>query len=239
MKRKRPYFSHHRLGYRKNPFGALTQEEWTAVSFLPDEAAAALEEGTAHVQLLGRDGCGKTSALLQMAARLEARGQAVVYEYIPEGQSWFEEGNGRFDVFILDEAQRLNWRQRRRWLKLGRAHRLIFSSHVDLTPYFKRRGWPLYSFDVAAAVSPAAYAAWIERRLAYFALPQTPAAALAPDAIQFLYDTFGPNVREAEYFMYEVWQGLTEAENITAGYLAEKYGGGGLDGLMAERVPDS
>ena len=74
---------------------------------------------------------------------------------------------------------------------------------------------------MATAVTPATYAAWIERRLAYFALPQTPAAALAPDAIQFLYDTFGPNMREAEYFMYEVWQGLTEVGEVTADYLAE------------------
>ena len=220
MQQKRPYFSHHRLGYRKNPFGALTQEEWTAVSFLPDEVEEALAEGTAHIQLLGRNGCGKTSALLQMAARLEASGQTAAYEYIPEGQNWFEKGNGRFDVFILDEAQRLNWRQRRRWLKLGRAHRLIFSSHADLTPYFKRRGWSLRRFDVAAAVTPATYAAWIKRRLAYFALPQAPAADLAPDAIQFLYDTFGPNMREAEYFMYEVWQGLTKPVKVTGDYLA-------------------
>ncbi len=219
MKRKRPYFSHHRLGYRKNPFGALTQEEWTAVSFLPDEVEEALAEGTAHIQLLGRNGCGKTSALLQMAARLEASGQTAAYEYIPEGQNWFEKGNGRFDVFILDEAQRLNWRQRRRWLKLGRAHRLIFSSHADLTPYFKRRGWPLRRFDVAAAVTPATYAAWIERRLTFFAIPQTPAVTITPGASQFLYDTFGPNMREAEYFMYEVWQGLTEVGEVTAEHL--------------------
>ncbi|HID52277.1 MAG TPA: hypothetical protein EYP41_09585 [Anaerolineae bacterium] len=223
MKQKRPYFSHHRLGYRKNPFGALTEEEWTAVSFLPDEAAAALAEGGTHIQLLGRDGCGKTSTLLQMAARLEESGQTAVYEYIPEGQNWFGKGNGRFDVFILDEAQRLNWRQRRRWLKLGQAHRLIFSSHADLTPYFKRRGWPLWSFDVATAVTPATYAAWIDRRLTYFAIPQTPAVTLAPDASQFLYDTFGPNMREAEYFMYEVWQGLTEVGEVTAEYLARRY----------------
>ncbi len=221
MKQKRPYFSHHRLGYRKNPFGALTEEEWTAVSFLPDEVAAALTEVPIHIQLLGRDGCGKTSTLLQMVAQLEQSGQAVAYEYIPEGQNWFGKGDGRFDVFVLDEAQRLNWRQRRRWLKLGEGRRLIVSSHVDLASRFQWRGWPLWSFDVATAVTPATYAAWIERRFTFFAIPQTPAVTLSPDANQFLYDTFGPNMREAEYFMYEVWQSLTEVEEITADYLAE------------------
>lgn len=221
-KQKRPYFSHHRLGYRKNPFGALTAVEWTAVSFLPDEVAAALADGRTHIQLLGRDGCGKSSLLLGMAERLRQNGQTVVYEYIPEGQNWFEQGSPDFDVFLLDEAQRLNWRQRRRWLKLGGKHRLIFSAHVDLQAHFQRRGWPLYVFDVATAVTPATYAAWMERRLTYFAIPQIPAATLSPDAVQFLYDTFGANIREAEYFMYEVWQGLAEVGEVTAEYLAER-----------------
>ncbi len=219
MKQKRPYFSHHRLGYRKNPFGALTEVEWTAVSFLPDEVEAALAQGTAHIQMLGRDGCGKTSTLIGMAAQFEQDGQTVVYEYIPEGQNWFGEAAGNFDVFVLDEAQRLNWRQRRRWLKLGEGQRLIFSSHVDLSSHFRRRGWPLWRFDVATAVTPATYAAWIEHRLSFFAIPQAPAVTVTPDASQFLYDTFGANMREAEYFMYEVWQGLAEPVEVTAGYL--------------------
>ena len=125
---KRPYFFHHTLGYKKNPFGALTREEWTAVTFLPPALTKMLAEPFVHLQLLGQKGCGKTSTMLHLIRTFDAPTSNLAYEYIPEGTTKFQTDLKNCDFFFLDEAQRLNWWQRRRWLEVGQDTRFIFSS---------------------------------------------------------------------------------------------------------------
>lgn len=202
----RDFFFHHRLGYRKNPFGALTAEEWTAVAFIPPAVQKILDEGFTHLQLLGRKGCGKTTTLLKLAAIGRAQGQSLVYEYLPEGQSHFVSQPTNGGVFVLDEAQRLRWRERRRWLGWGTAVTFLFSSHTDLTPHFRRAHLPLTTVWLDAEISLAHYHTWLERRLAYFALPGKRRLELGDTAVAALYHRFGRDLREAEYFLYELFQ---------------------------------
>ncbi|MBX3055498.1 MAG: ATP-binding protein [Anaerolineae bacterium] len=202
----REFFFHHRLGYSKNPFGALTAEEWTAVAFIPPAVQQILDEGFTHLQLLGPKGCGKTTTLLKLAAMAQAQGQSVVYEYLPEGQSHFGSWPTSGGVFVLDEAQRLRRGERKRWLGWGTAVTFIFSSHTDLTPYFHRAHLPLTTIWLDAEISLAHYHTWLERRLAYFALPGKRRLELADTAVAALYHHFGRDLREAEYFLYELFQ---------------------------------
>ncbi|HRQ36396.1 MAG TPA: hypothetical protein PLD25_00590 [Chloroflexota bacterium] len=202
----RPFFFHHHLGYRQNPFGALTATEWTAVAFIPPAVQQIVDSGFTHLQLLGPKGCGKTTTLLKLAADRQARGQTARYEYLPEGQSHFTSQPMDGTVFVLDEAQRLRWRERRRWLGRGTAVTFIFSSHTDLTPHFRRANLPLTSVWLDEEISLAHYQTWLARRLAYFALPGKRRLGLDDTAVAALYRRFGRDMREAEYFLYELFQ---------------------------------
>jgi len=220
------FFHAHRLGYRRNPFGALETEEWTAVSFLPIALEELLDQSPVHLQLLGPKGVGKSSTMHRLLAHERARGTAAAYEYIPEGQHRFTSDLRGLDCFLLDEAQRLNWRERRRWLQHAKRDsgadglRFIIASHRDLRRIFHRRGLPLASFDLATAVSPAYYQRWLDRRLDFFALSDQPRLTLAADAAAWLYAAFGRDMREAEYFLYDVWQETPAPRRLSAADLA-------------------
>src|SRR5262249_26539331 len=115
--RRNSYFPFHALGFRSNPFRALTDEEWAEIVVLPPELAAAAAEAEArggHLQILGDRGRGKTSALLGLAAAQRQAGKRAAYEYLPEGRDSFRTALAGLDVFLLDEAQRLNGAEQRR-----------------------------------------------------------------------------------------------------------------------------
>ncbi|MBK8988893.1 MAG: hypothetical protein IPM39_22950 [Chloroflexi bacterium] len=218
----RAHFHFYQLGYRRNPFGALTAAEWAAVAVLPSPVNLLLAVSPQNWQLLGPMGSGKTTSLLGLEAHFAALGQRVAYEYLPDGQSRFVTDTAELDLFLLDEAQRLSGRERRRLLRLvehGRI-RLIISSHEDLSPLFARWRRPLASVWLATEISVAHYWAVLERRLAYFALPDRERVTLAETAVSFLYDTFGHNMRDAEYFLYEVWQRQDAPITLDAHHLA-------------------
>ncbi|MCP5096726.1 MAG: ATP-binding protein [Chloroflexi bacterium] len=222
---KRP-FHFHTLGYSQNPFGALTEEMWAAIAVLPQNVAQVLADETVHAQLLGPMGCGKTTTLQKAVHMFRESNHHVAYEYIAEGENKFVSSLSTVDLFVLDEAQRLNWWMRRRWLNCVANGRLrtIFSSHKDLSRAFRRRGLPLKTIEVHQLITLAHYESILHQRLAYFTLPNQPAAMLTEDAVRFLYISFGPDLREAEYFLYEVWQGLDKVEMITAQKLAVMLG---------------
>lgn len=220
----RAYFHFHKLGYRRNPFGALTAEEWAAVAVLPS-AAVPLLASAGHWQILGPMGSGKTTCLLGLQAHFVDHKRVVAYEYLPEGQNWFETPADGLDLFLLDEAQRLRRRERRRLMDLARSggFRLIVSSHEDMTPLFARWQLPLSTVSLAAQASPEHYQAVLARRLNYFAMPGLARVSLGETAVHFLYDTFGQNLRAAEYFLYEVWQRQETAVEINGEQLAAFY----------------
>jgi hypothetical protein len=207
MSGQRPYFFHYALGYRQNPFAALTTAEWTAVAFVPLAVAQVVADG-GHVQLLGPKGVGKTSVLLKLGQQLAEVGQRVVYEYVPEGQRRFFSQSAGLDVWLLDEVQRFSWHWRRRWAQQVRANglRCIFSAHEDMTGYLRGDERPLHTLHLDQLKQPADYEQWIARRLAYFALPGQERVQLTAAAVGWLWQTFGPDMRAAEYFLYELFQ---------------------------------
>jgi len=227
---QRPFFHFPHIGYSRNPFGALTDEEWAAIAVLPPVIERFLEDGFDHLQILGPMGIGKSTTLLALQAwfteiphrrgETGARPQyahppnSIVYEYLPEGQRHFVTDTNNLDLFLLDEAQRLNWWQRRKLMKAASHLQLIISSHEDLTPLFAKKGLNLTGVDLSGEMDEGWITAVIHKRLSYFAIPNQPHAILTPAAITDLVETFGQNLRQMEYFLYEVWQQLDSTEPV-------------------------
>jgi hypothetical protein len=214
-----PYFPFHALGFRSNPFRALTDEEWAAIAVLPDEVLQTAASG-GHLQVLGELGRGKTSTLLGLAEKFRHAGCAVAYEYLLIGQKTFKNRLSGLDVFLLDEAQRLRPDERRRLLTAARGGlRLILGSHEDLTALFNHAGLSLSTVRLGAS-APAYLASILSRRLDYFALPNSkPSVTLDPSAVPYLEAAFGTNLRAMERFLYEVFQQLDEPVILTADLL--------------------
>jgi hypothetical protein len=246
---QRPFFHFPHIGYRRNPFGALTDEEWAAIAILSPIIERVLANGFEHLQLLGPMGIGKSTTLLALQAwfidqKNFSRGlvlrnveggaevqrdekkkstpaaksvdKKTVYEYLPERQRHFVTDTSGLNVFLLDEAQRLNGWQRRKLLKVAAQSYLclVISSHEDLTPLFARKGLNLTSVDLTEEIDMGWITAVIHKRLAYIAIPKQPHATLTPAAITYLVETFGQNLRQMEYFLYEVWQQLEDTEPV-------------------------
>jgi hypothetical protein len=228
MTMKRP-FHFHQIGFTRNPFGALAPEEWAAIAVLPPAVAAVLADERSHMQLIGPMGCGKTTILQKLADHVRWSEKQVRYEYLAEGETQFYSVVQELDLFVLDEAQRLNWGERTRWLQAVKDGRLrtFFSSHKSLAGWFRRYRLPLQTIAVHECITLPYYKAILDRRMAFFTIQNQSSATLSEDAVEWLHGNFGQDLREAEYFLYEVWQSLTDHEAVTAVTLAKKYEGYG------------
>ena len=206
-----PYFPFHALGLQGNPFRVLSDEEWTAIAVVPPRILESLKRDAAHWQLLGEAGRGKSVTLLGLTAHLKQNGRRAAYEYLPAGARRFKTNLRALDIFLLDEAQRLGRRKRRRLLESATSSklRLILSSHEDLTPLFARRALPLRSIYLDGP-DAAGLQNILNRRLACFALPGAARITFSAEAVAYLTDAFGSNLRAMEQFLYEVFQKLAK-----------------------------
>lgn len=219
------YFPFHALGFRCNPFRALTKEEWAQVAVLPEELTPILDSNFVHIQILGETGRGKTTTLLGMAAYFSRQKRRWAYEYLPPGQDKLQTNPKGLEVFLLDEFQRLNRRQQQKLLaiisKLPESEfQLIMGSHKDLASLFEKYDLPLATISLER-VSPAHLAAILERRLAFFSLDETSGVAFSADAVHYLQKTYGSNLRAMELFLYNVFQDLQAGNKITESRLRE------------------
>jgi len=211
-----PYFPFHALGYRSNPFRALSDEEWAEIVVLP-EAVLAAAAGNGHLQILGEMGHGKTSTLLGLGQWFRRAGRRVMYEYLTIGQEEFDTLLSGLDIFLLDEAQRLKPAERRRLLAAAQGDlRLVLGSHEDLTPLFLSAGLSLATVRLDE-LEPGRLDTILARRLAAVALPGSATrVTFDASALAYLQSTFGGNLRAMERFLYEVFQELDGAELLTA-----------------------
>jgi len=201
------FFPFHALGFRCNPFRALTDEEWGAIVLLPAAVTDALSAGGRHLQIVGEAGCGKTSTLLALWKQFQDGGQRAAYEYLPAGTTVFRTDLRPLEVFLLDEAQRLNRRARRRLAAAAAedSARIIVSSHRDLSPLFERAGASLTTVRLDFP-SPARLRQMLHRRLAYFALHPDAPPSFRDDALDALRRASGGNLRAVERCLYEAFQ---------------------------------
>lgn len=209
------FFHFEKLGLRSNPFRALTDKEWADIAVLPASVTKALERSGQQIQILGAMGRGKSTLLRGLTAQLQERAEKVVYEYIPLGKRCFLTQIRGLTTFVLDEAQRLWFWEKRRLFGMSRRWntRVIISSHEDLTHHFNH-----YQLAVTTIILDSTDADYVEtilsKRLAYFALKEPSPLQFTPEAIAYLLKCFGSNLRSMEYFLYEVFQRLDKIEPI-------------------------
>lgn len=218
------FFPFHALGLRRNPFGTLSHDEWTAAAIMPEAVIVAVDETHDHVQFLGDKGHGKTTVLLTIRQHLIDQGLRAAYERIPPDRHTFHTLLDDLDVFLLDEAQRLHSLARRRlWRAATRGHiRLVLGSHADYTRWFRRRGLPLTSFDVAGFATREHLAAILVRRLTQAALDDSgPGVYFAPSAVDYLWERFGADLRATMSHLYEVFQALDKPGTLHAADLID------------------
>lgn len=205
------FFPFERLGFHGNPFRTLTHEEWAAIAVIPPHFDYNIAP---YIQILGEKGRGKSTLLHHLTTVLAA---PVIYEYLPEGQSRYKSTLSDTQWFLLDEAQRLQPRQRHRLCQTLIQHpelRLIFSSHEDLTPTFQKWKLPLHTDELNRS-SPDHLQRMIERRLDYFAIITPTNFRFEREAVEYLYQTFGSNHRAIEFFLYEYFQVLITQPPMT------------------------
>jgi chromosomal replication initiation ATPase DnaA len=222
------YFPFQALGFHCNPFRALTEDEWAAIVVIPSDICQLAQNDNICLQILGDAGHGKSTLLRGLTATLRATGKRVHFEYLPLGQRHFKTPSvtiGNVDVFLLDEAQRLTRRQRKKLFSIVTQHRvrLMIGSHEDLTPQFGQNGLTL-STIILDNIDEATLHEMLIKRLNNFRADQSPTIAFEADAIAYLLNHFGRNLRQLEYHLYEVFQYLAEKqriESISAALLTE------------------
>ncbi len=131
---------------------------------------------------------------------------------------------------IIDEAQRLNRRQRKRLMK--RVHlktkqgkmspTLIYSSHVDFSSQVRE-----YAIDFAAYELSGFGAQELERilnrRIQHFANRRGSEIQFDSEAIEFLVGTFGADLRAMESFLYDYFQAIPAGPKITINELQAQH----------------
>lgn len=204
------YFPFHAMGFRSNPFRALTREEWSEIAVIPPQIEEILASNFTHLQIVGDQGAGKTSTLLALRVHFTKLGHRVRYHYLPQGEKRFRGNLHSIDILLLDEMQRLRKSQRTRLLRKiapgnGSGIQLICSTHEDLTTTFKSRNCPLTTIRLVLH-EKSFVREIIERRLQYFALEKRASVSINDSAYRFLIDAFICDLRAVERFLYSVFQ---------------------------------
>ena len=222
---ERAYFPRWRLGYRCNPFRALTREEWQDLTLLPTTLRNQLNDWPTIVQIIGDQGRGKTSTLLAIKRHWLLRDINVVYEYIPPGKKRYQEDLTNIQVYLLDEAQRLG---SRRWRDLiqqvarpdSYPSRIVFSSHVDLFEMNANAKQEIHTIHLDTP-SKGFVKAMIKRRLEYFERPGRHGVRLSSKANDLLIAHCSSDLRLLERILYEIYQTWGHETPIRGSYVEE------------------
>lgn len=201
-----------RLGLRRNPFGEPPPEDAGALIVAPEVEGLAehLRRAGSAVQVLGQEGRGKTARLRALGLRFPA----APYAYLPEDGPLPElprvgKAKPSVPALLLDEAQRLPRRRRRRLFRTlaERGATLGLASHQDLRRELEDAGLGVET-TVAAGLDPERLLAIVERRLEWARLeradrpPPRPSHAQAEELIR----RFGDDLRGLLDHLYEVYQ---------------------------------
>lgn len=216
------YFPIWKLGYRSNPFRALTLDEWRHIALLPKELEQLVESPPPLTQLIGHKGTGKTSTLLGLQEAFRERSIPASYEYIPAGKDNFDMGAVDTRIILLDEAQRLSSHARKRLLSLhtstGSPGHIFLSTHEDLGMVAAQLNMPILT--VALDYKDREFLeSMIDRRLLFF--QKTGHQGIRPTraALDHAITVCGSDLRKLESLLYESFQTWDRQDAISKAHI--------------------
>ena len=205
----------------RNPFGELTRSERAELAVVditkiieligksPSTAPSgggnwaepipdAFAPFTAY-QLIGECGRGKTTRMLAIAKRFPS----ASYVYLPEDGICPAIPEG--DPLLIDEAQRLPWRIRRRIFATGVT--MVLGTHRDLTRPLRRAGYQVATERIGLSLSADKLAEILNRRInASRRDVRQPSPQVGVDVAARLIERFGTDIRGIESYLYDVVQ---------------------------------
>lgn len=205
-----------KLGLSKNPFGALTTEEWVTATVPPPIVQHHLQEGFDHLQVIGEKGRGKSTTLHWLCHYFEQQGCNVAYERLPRWQFNFHTDITRLDTFALDEAQRLFVLHQAQLFRQARGKRLLIGTHISWERAFRRHGWQVTTIHIGDCTTRDHIRHILDRRLMVFATGTGVQIYFDDSAVDYLWAHWGDNLRGMEFFLYHVIQKRCEPGAITA-----------------------
>ena len=208
-----------KLGLAKNPFGALTHDEWVAVAVPPPVILEALESGFDHLQVIGERGRGKSTILRWLCHHFQMQGQSVTYERLPRWHFNYHTDISNLDCFALDEAQRLFFHNQIRLFRELQGKRLIIGTHHSWERAFRRYGWQLTTVHIGDQTTREHIEHILDKRLIEFATEKGTQVYFDDTAIDYLWDSWRDNLRGMEYFLYDALQKRRDIGAITSAYL--------------------
>ncbi len=216
------YFPIWKLGYRSNPFRALTLDEWRRVAILPKELEQLIDYPPPLTQLLGEKGAGKTSILLALQEAFHERSIPACYEYIPVGKAGFDTTLVETRVFLLDEAQRLSSSSRLRLLSshaaTGSPDHVFLASHEDLHADADEFEIPIFTVDLHRH-DRELVESMIERRLQFFQKKGREGIRPSQEALEYAIKTCSSDLRKLESLLYEAYQTWNHRDSISKDHI--------------------
>jgi hypothetical protein len=197
-------FAH--LNLRRNPFGEFTTEETEALAHVDiDDVVAKLSRPGFAVQYIGEKGYGKTTHLLAICAQFPDAG----YVHIPEGER-VELPAGT--PLLIDEAQRLTWRQRRQVFRSTMP--LVLGTHVDFRRMLVRAGRDVETFSVDRQMDAERLCALLNARIIRVRRNDGRLPRIRLETARRLLQQFGPNVRRILHELYVTFQSLSRIQDV-------------------------
>ncbi|QDV47826.1 hypothetical protein Enr13x_77380 [Stieleria neptunia] len=215
----------------RNPFGELTRRERAELAVVPvAEIVAAIGEsppgkpaagnqtpsepaGSEPVagdvpitfrpwsayQMIGECGRGKTTRMLAIGKAFPS----ASYVYLPEDQPCPTIPAG--EPLLIDEAQRLTWRVRRKVFASGTT--LVLATHKDLSPALRRAGYTVTTEKIGLSLSVGKLTEILNRRIAASRRdPRQPVPRINDEDAETLIRRFGTDVRSIESYLYDIVQ---------------------------------
>lgn len=189
------------LNLRRNPFGAVPQRDWPALTVADTgELRAHLRKGRAALQLVGACGRGKSTHL----RALHGDFPDAFYSRIAEGE---RPSIPRRKQLFIDESQRLPW-WKREWLFRG-CETLAVATHALHTAQLERLGFAVLTVEIAG-LTLARLQTIVQRRLTWAHNGRGPLPTLPSEGLQGLLATHGDDLRAIEHALYEIFQQTKE-----------------------------
>ena len=193
-------FAH--LNLRRNPFGEFSVEDWTRLADVDlDEFDELLAEPGSVLQFVGDKGYGKTTHLLAIGVRFPGSG----YVHIPEGERAEVPGG---NPVLIDEAQRLTWRQRRQVFRSSVP--LVLGTHRDFTRELTRAGRRVRTVAAEDRMNATRLTRILNSRIEWVRRGGGPVPGVLYETAAGMLERFGPNIRRIQLELYMTFQDMND-----------------------------